>query len=303
MAQHMRNCAMLPLGERPLRDRIPLRAALYAAVLGLSFFAAGAARAQLFSIKDGYAEDGRYQVQTELIPYLWLPAVSGTIHTASPRLGDVHFDSGFPTPADLAHSLHAAFMGTGLVRYGPWSAEFDIQYVDGSQSATVATGRFGRRDLRAKASLMLTRVAPGFGYKVYSGDVFGVPIMVDARAGFAYINSSETVTGEGPLNVSGGNNGSFVQPWLGGRVTFVPSPRWRVEVGALAQGLGVDDNSWGWAASVVGAYALTKLVDLSFGFRAIDSSRGQGSGSLKNSDDRSFSALAYGPVVGIGFRF
>jgi hypothetical protein len=303
MAQHMRNCAMHPPRERSLRDRIPLTAALCAAVFGLLLFAAGAARAQLFSIKDGYAEDGRYQVQTELVPYLWLPAISGTIHTGSSRLGSVDVDSGFPTPADLAHSLHAAFMGSGLVRYGPWSAELDMQYVDGSQSATVATGRFGRRELRANASLVLTRIAPGFGYKVYSGDLLGVPIMVDARAGFAYINSAETVTGEGPLHASGGNNGSFVQPWIGGRVTFVPSPRWRVEVAALAQGLGVDDNSWGWGASVVGAYAMTRLVDLEFGFRAIESSRGQGSGSLRNSADRSFSALTYGPVVGIGFRF
>lgn len=33
--------------------------------------------------------------------------------------------------------------------------------------------------------------------------------------------------------------------WLGGRASFVMTPCWRVELGALVQGLGVDDGAWG----------------------------------------------------------
>ena len=277
-------------------------AALVAAMLGLTLISSTGARAQLFSTNDGFTQDGKYQLQTELTPYLWLPAVSGTLHSASPRIGDVDFNTGFPTPADLAHSLHAAFMGTGLVRYGPWTAEIDIQYLDASQSTTVFTGRFGRV-YRVNTSLSFVRVAPGFGYKVYTGQVFGLPVMVDARAGFAYTATDEKFVGEGPLGVGTSNNGSFVQPWLGGRITVVPSPRWRVELGSLVQGLGVDDGSWGWGGSLVGSYALTNWANFSFGFRALETQRVSGSGDGARAQERSFSALTYGPVIGVGFRF
>jgi hypothetical protein len=272
---------------------------VFAAMLSVST----RAHAQLFSNHDGYADDGKYQIQVELTPYIWLPAVAGSIHFASPRVGSRDFNSGFPTAAELKNSLHAAFMGAGVMRYGPWSAEVDIQYVDVGSSSTLATGRFGRV-YRVNVSADYVRVAPGFGYRVYSGDVAGLPTSVDARVGFAYFNTSQGLSGEAALDRVEDRNdsSSFVQPWVGGRVTFVPTPRWRVEVAALVQGLGVE-NSWGWGASVIGAYALTRWADLNLGFRAIRSTRDDGSTDLPGADSRSFSAVAYGPVLGVGFRF
>ena len=66
-------------------------------------------------------------MQVELTPYIWLPAVSGTIRVGGTVGRDFSFDSGPSTPADLAHSLHGAIVGYGLVRYGPWSVELDLQ--------------------------------------------------------------------------------------------------------------------------------------------------------------------------------
>ncbi len=261
-----------------------------------------AAQAQFFSVNDGYADDGKYRVQVEVSPYLWLPAVTGSVHFASSRLGTQEFNSGFPTAAGLKEALHAAFMGSGLVRYGPWSAEMDIQYINASTSTTLATGRFGRV-YGVNTGLSLVRVAPGLGYKVYSGDAVGVPVMVDARVGVAYLTTDTTLTGEGPFGGGGTSDNSFVQPWLGVRATFVPAARWRVELGGLVQGLGVQNGSWGWGASVVGSYAATRLIDIDLGFQALETDRGNGSGALSGSDNRSFSVTAYGPVAGITFRF
>ena len=275
---------------------------LCVALLAFMVMASRAAQAQFFSVNDGYSDDGKYRVQVELSPYLWLPSVAGSVHFARPRLGTQDFNSGFPTAAELKDSLHAAFMGAGLLRYGPWSAEMDIQYIDGSTSSTLATGRFGRV-YRVNTGLSLVRVAPGLGYKVYSGDAVGVPVMVDARVGFAYLSTDTTLTGEGPLGGGGTSDNNFVQPWLGLRATFVPAPRWRVELAGLVQGLGVENGSWGWGASVVGSYALTRLIDLDLGFRALANDRGKGSTDLSGSDGRSFSTTAYGPVAGITFRF
>jgi hypothetical protein len=276
--------------------------ALAVALLAFLLFDGRAAQAQLFSVNDGYADDGKYRVQAEVSPYLWLPSVAGSVHFARPRLGTQDFNSGFPTAAELKNSLHAAFMGSGLLRYGPWSAEMDIQYIDASTSSTLATGRFGRV-YRVNTGLSLVRVAPGVGYKVYAGDALSVPVMVDARVGFAYLATDTTLEGEGPLGGGGSSDNSFVQPWLGLRAAFVPAPRWRVELAGLVQGLGVENGSWGWGASVVGSYAVTRLIDLDLGFRALNNDRGKGSTDLSGSDGRSFSTTAYGPIAGITFRF
>src|SRR3978361_1090610 len=93
-----------------------------ATMLCLAGLAATPARAQFFSNKDGYAPDGNYRVQVELAPYLWLPATSGSVRFARPDVsnrlsGD--FGTGVPTASQLSDSLHGAFMGAGLVRYGP----------------------------------------------------------------------------------------------------------------------------------------------------------------------------------------
>jgi hypothetical protein len=113
-------------------------------VFAAMLFVSTPAHSQLFANPDGYADDGKYETQVEVTPYIWQPAVAGSIHFASPRVGTRDFNSGFPTAAELKNSLHATFMGAGVMRYGPWSAEKDIQHVDVSSSSILATGRFGR---------------------------------------------------------------------------------------------------------------------------------------------------------------
>ena len=96
-----------------------------------------------FSARDGYAEDGGYRVQVELTPYLWLPASSGTARIGGSLGRNFNFDSGPPTIADLAHSLHGAFVGYGLLRYGPWSADLDTQWIDAFHKSSVQLGANG----------------------------------------------------------------------------------------------------------------------------------------------------------------
>lgn len=271
----------------------------------LSLLGMTPAQAQFFSNKDGYTADGKYQVQLEVTPYVWLPATSGSVGFASPRISDRstgNFSTAVPSLSKLANSLHGAFMGAGVVRYGPYSGEIDIQYVDASQSKTLFTGPNGGV-ARVNASASLVRVAPGIGYQVYSGELFGIATSADARVGFAYFSSSQSLKGEADLTGETSGSDSFVQPWLGGRLSFVPAPRWRVELGALAQGFGIDGGSWGWGASLIGSYAITKWATLNLGFRALDTERTRGNRDTLAASRRSLSLTAYGPVVGVGFRF
>ncbi len=287
---------MTPTGLRARRLAVPLAAAL--------LVTASPAFAQ-FSNHEGFTEDGRYRVMVEVDPYLWLPATSSNLGLAHPPGYTVTRDTPVPTLSQVAGVLDAAVIGAGLLRYGPWSAEVDLQWINANQSRTRQVDGTDQQ-IRLDAALSLFRVAPGFGYEVAKGDVFRLPASLDLRAGFAYTTVDSSLdpaeSAIHGLHVSS----SFIQPWLGFRADLYPSTDWRIELGAFAQGLGVDGGSIGWGASLLASYLFTNWLDGSFGFRALNTQRYPGArdpldGRLARS--RSVDITAYGPVLAIGFRF
>ena len=53
----------------------------------------------------------------------------------------------------------------------------------------------------------------------------------------------------------------------------------------MAEGFGVNGGVWGWGASALVSYSITRWLDVTGGFRALDSKgRGNGSGPFKRSD-------------------
>jgi outer membrane protein OmpA-like peptidoglycan-associated protein len=263
------------------------------------------ARAQYFSNRDGYTSTGAYRIQVELDPYLWWPGLSGSVNYAAPiansRLPNT-FNSGLLSPSDLAHILHAAFIGDGLVRYGPYSAEMDLQYISMSQSQDLPSGPLGN-SFRVKAALQLLRIAPGVGYQVYAGKIYGIHASVDARVGFSFFTTWQSYTGEEDLaGRSSSSNTNFVQPWVGLRADFIPAPRWRIELAGLVQGLGIDGGSWGWGASGAISYAVNEWFSVNLAARALNTERfGQSRDTLGGR--QSLHITTYGPIFGVGFRF
>jgi hypothetical protein len=257
------------------------------------------ARAQP-SANDGYAADGSARMQVELTPYLWLPATNTNV-SLGPKGGiSGSVSTGVPSASQLANSLHGAFMGFALVRYGPWSAELDIDWVTASAGKT-AQGPLGNT-LHLSTSASIVRVAPGFGYQVANGAVGSIPATLDVRVGFAWFHSSAFIGSlEDPEGLSA--SGSFVQPWLGARAAFYPATRWRVTLDAAAQGFGVSGGSWGWGASLLVSYAIADWVVITGGIRALKSARGEDNTGPLGTGKRSLDLLAYGPILGIGFRF
>ncbi len=280
-------------------NRRSLRACLLAS--GSLLAAAGTARGQYFSNRDGFDAAGQPRVQVELSPYAWVPGVAGDIHFASPRAGTVDFNSGIPSAQKLFEGLRGAFMGAGVVRYGNWSGEVDAVWIDVSGSKGVGTGLTSDA-LRAHLSVSTVRVAPGVGYQVYGDTVFGIPTSVDARVGFAYFDTSQSLRGEGLLTGQGrSSNDSFVQPWMGVRVAFVPAERWRVTLDGIVQGFEVN-GGWGGGGAIYASYALSELVSVSAGFRVLNSYF-EGSRDTYNGTRRSLDLTAYGPMMGLSFRF
>lgn len=253
------------------------------------------------SPQDGYGPDGKPALRVELAPYLWVPAVSGKATLGNGA--SAAFSQGMPTLGKLESVLTGAFMGDARLRYGPWSAELNIQYVAASQTHGIAPDVFGiARAVDVSSSM--TRVAPGVGYQVFNGLLGDVPATVDARVGFAWFSASSTVdldrfmpTGRTRV-ASVSDSGSFAQPWVGVRAALYPWPRWRFEVAALGQGLGVSGD-WGWSATATATWAATDWLNLIGGFSAINNTRHGGASRGVQTLD----ITAYGPMLGISFTF
>jgi hypothetical protein len=126
-----------------------------------------------------------------------------------------------------------------------------------------------------------------------------VPTTLDARAGFSVFTWDASAHFEGSPFRGISVSDTFVQPWLGFRADFYPWRDWRFELGAMAEGFGVNGGVWGWSASALVSYSITRWLDVTGGFRALNSKgRGNGSGPFK----RSIDFTGYGPVLGFGLR-
>ena len=104
---------------------------------------------------------------------------------------------------------------------------------------------------------LVFRVAPGLGYQIYSGAIAGIPTTVDARAGFSVLTwDASAKIEESPFSGVSVSH-SFVQPWAGFRADFYPWRDWRFELGAMAEGFGVNGGVWGWGASALVSYSIS----------------------------------------------
>src|SRR5690348_10110435 len=94
------------------------------------------------SAQDGYTEDGAPKLHIELAPYLWLPASNAQVTLGNGATAAT--SAGVPSLSQVTNVLTGAFMGLGVLRYGPWSAELDIDYVGASQDKGLPPDVFGR---------------------------------------------------------------------------------------------------------------------------------------------------------------
>ena len=284
-------------------DRLEIqRTRVIPAVAGfvMAGFAGGPAAAQ-FSARESYTPDGAYQFSVELAPYLFLPAVDARIglHRTVPSLFDGSVNQGIPSIGKVLSSLNMAFIGDGLVRYGPYSAELDVQYIDAFQKQSFPPGPLGRT-ATLKTDVSLVRVAPGIGYQVLPTDADS-RFTLDARVGVQYLGVAVNSGFENsPFNGISRSTG-YVEPWLGLRGTYYASPDWRITTELAGTGFGVNGGSWGWNGRLDVSYLITSWFDVTLGFFAMQTNEPEGAGLLNVS--RSLHVLTYGPIVAFGFRF
>jgi hypothetical protein len=156
-------------------------------------------------------------------------------------------------------------------------------------------------NLDASGSAVL--VSPGIGYQIFRGQVALAPISVDARVGFQYMSWSASASTE--ANVLGGASGSGnrVSPWIGIRTDLFTMPNWRVRFVGDITGLGTNNGSWGWMTALTLSYLVNNWFDASIGINALGASASADRTDIFGTHRSSLHAVAYGPVIGVGFRF
>ncbi len=281
----------------PLRRLLSL-AAVAAAMLAWS---GTGAWAQGFSSKEGYGPDGGYQLFVELSPYAFLPHVDATANGLGPR--GIRGTSGSVSGWKLLSSLQGAFFGNGIVRYGPFSAELNAIYVNLKNDRIYTLPRLGR-NVTGDASMDMTLVQAGVGYRVYSGNVAGMDSGLDARVGAQYLSWNAHANTASNLLGGADASGEAASPYLGVRADLYPTPKWRIRFASDVSGFGVNNNTWGWQAALTGSYLVRSWFDVTAGFAVYDMAANRDVTSVLGSSNRqTLHVLAYGPMIGIGFRF
>jgi hypothetical protein len=273
---------------------------LSGAVLGLLGMLGVKPAAAQFSAHEGFTASGTPEWTFEISPYLFLPNIDATIGLAHPTGFDFSVNQARPTVSKLTESLTGAFTADNLARYGNWSGELNILYVAGQATRNFPPIVAGGPGASLKATASEVLVSPGFGYRVLPTDPSS-NLALDLRAGFTYNSVSAGAqfaqSRLGGVNVSS----TFVQPWVGGRVSYYPSPDWRIVGTTALTGLGVDGGTIGWNGRVGVSYLITTWADVTLGYAATQTVRSGSRGV--NGENRSVDLLAYGPFLAVGFRF
>jgi hypothetical protein len=267
-----------------------------AAIAGLFSLAVAQPALAQFSSQEGYAS-GAPHWTVEAQPYLWLPATSAKVGLGIAPGLDLSGTSR-PTLANVVGSLKAAVTCDCIVRYGNWSGEVDLSYISLAGTRGFPPLLPGQPQRRLSASTSLFLISPGLGYRIWHTD----DVSFDARVGFSYSQVDASAQFQNtPLAQRDGRSVSFVQPWIGERFDYYPTPRWRLENTAAITGLGVDGGAIGWNARFGVSYLIASWFDVSLGYAASQTERNR-TGQITGVNN-TINILSYGPYLATGFRF
>jgi hypothetical protein len=197
--------------------------------------------------------------------------------------------------SDIAENLDGAFIIAAEAQKGKFSIIGDFLWLKLSNSSTPPTPGPGSSYLGLKVQQIVGNLA--LGYQLYESPKW----TIDALAGAAYtglkIDADLTIfpPGPGPQNTrSFGNDESWVDPFLGVRLRYRPSEKWRLFGRVDYGGWGVGSDTY-FQTIVGGGYQINDSFGIYAAYRYL-------------SIDYSKNAFSYdvdtsGPQIGVVFAF
>ena len=209
-------------------------------------------------------------------PYFLVPTISGTsgIHGLT---SDVTASS-----SDIFNALDFGAMLYFGISNPKWAFSLDGTYMDLGVSGTT---RLGSVDVDLKQTGIMAA-----GYR-------RIKPWAEAMVGFQFNSIDGSLKGSGPLAVDLSDNQSWVDPYLGVRLT-VPRDKWRFGFFGAVGGLGVGSD-FAWQVFPEVGYRFNSLFELAGGYRALYMDYTNGSGN----EEFTYKLTTYGPQVGTKFHF
>jgi hypothetical protein len=165
-----------------------------------------------------------------------------------------------------------------------WVLSSDLIYMNLQQSAEVANGT-------AVATVTQTFFDVAGGYRISQA--------VTLLAGARLVDLGNELSFSGPnANLSGNENKSWVDPYVGAQLNVALSDRWWLELNGDIGGFDVG-SKLAWQAYADVGYRASALVSLYVGYRALDMDYESGTGN----DLFRYDVLTAGPQIGVVFRF
>jgi hypothetical protein len=248
-----------------------------------------------FSTREGFDANGAPKPAFEAQFWLYLPAVDSTIGLNRIRSIDINVDRPRPSVADVVNHFDFAFTCDCRLRFGDWSVDVNVLYLSTEQKTTAppVPPSLPQALLKTHESVLL--LSPSLGYRVLRL----THVSVDLRAGATYAElDADAEFTAGRFAGAKSYNQSFVQAWMGERIDYYPTPRWRIENTAAIKGIG---GPVGWDAGINVTYLVSRWFDVSLGYRASETKRDPG--TLPDGALRNVRILLYGPTASLGVRF
>jgi hypothetical protein len=185
--------------------------------------------------------------------------------------------------SDIFNALDFGAMLYVELHNDQWAFALDGQYMDLGQSGTT---RLGTVDVDLKQSGLMAA-----GYR-------RIKPWAEAMLGFQFNTIKGSLKRGGPVAVDLSDEQSWIDPYLGTRLTLPRKDKWRFGFNGFIGGFGVGSD-FAWQVYPNLGYRFNNLFELNGGYRAIYMDYKHGSGN----DEFTYKMTTSGPQLGGMFHF
>jgi hypothetical protein len=210
-------------------------------------------------------------------PYLLIPNMSGTSGMRG-LTSDVKASS-----SDIFNALDFGAMLYVEMHNNQWAVALDGTYMDLGVSGTT---KLGSVDVDLKQTGVMA-----LGYR-------RVEPWAEAMLGFQFNSIKGSLKASGPVAVELNDDQTWVDPYLGARLTLPRNDNWRFGFNGFLGGFGIGSD-FAWQVYPNLGYRFNDLFELNAGYRAIYMDYTHDSGS----DEFTYKMTTFGPQVGGMFHF
>lgn len=229
----------------------------------------------------------------------WLSAMDGTVGSGA---NDFDVDLSLGDVVDLLDKLDGLLQGNVRVDYGKWWARLGFSYMDLASDSDVRLNPGPGAGVSIPVSANITQayyeLVAGYNLKNAVGPRIGgccSSLRYDVFAGVRWADMELAVTTPG---VTRGGSQDWLDPVVGGAVTWDLKNRWSFDVDADIGGFGVN-SSLTWRVRLGAMWSPTRWFGVVGGWLFLDYDYTTGSGASRFQWD----VLTHGPFLGVNFRF